>query len=56
MFPLAQRYVERVLLVSDESIGAAQRRLWETLRVVAEAGAAAPFAALTLGGLPAERR
>jgi threonine dehydratase len=49
MFPLAQRYVEHVLLVSDEAIGAAQRRLWETLRVVAEAGAAAPFAALLSG-------
>ena len=49
MFPLAQRYVERVLLVSDEAIGAAQRCLWETLRVVVEAGAAAPFAALLSG-------
>ena len=46
MFPLAQRYAERVLLVSDEDIRAAQGRLWDTLRVVTEPGAAAPFAAL----------
>ena len=46
MFPLAQRYAERVLLVNDEDIRAAQGRLWDTLRVVTEPGAAAPFAAL----------
>ncbi len=46
MFPLAQRHVERVLLVSDEGIRAAQRRLWDSLRIVTEPGAAAPFAAL----------
>ena len=46
MFPLAQRHVERVLLVPDQSIRAAQRGLWNALRVVTEPGAAAPFAAL----------
>ena len=46
MFPLAQRYAERVLLVGDEDIRAAQRSLWDTLRIVTEPGAAAPFAAL----------
>jgi threonine dehydratase len=46
MFPLAQRHVHKVLLVSDEAIRAAQRRLWDTLRVVTEPGGAAPFAAL----------
>jgi threonine dehydratase len=49
MFPLAQRYAERVLLVSDEDIRAAQRRLWDALRIVTEPGAAAPFAALLSG-------
>ena len=49
MFPLAQRYAERVLLVSDEDIRTAQRRLWDTLRIVTEPGAAAPFAALLSG-------
>ena len=49
MFPLAQRWVERVALVSDEAIQAAQRALWDTLRVVAEPGGAAAFAALLSG-------
>ena len=49
MFPIAQRYVERVLLVEDDAIRAAQRALWETLRLVTEPGGAAAFAAL-LGG------
>jgi threonine dehydratase len=45
-FPLAQRFVERVALVEDDAIRAAQRALWSALRVVAEPGAAAPLAAL----------
>jgi threonine dehydratase len=49
MFPLAQRYAERVLLVSDEAICTAQRSLWDAMRVVTEPGAAAPFAALLAG-------
>lgn len=46
MFPLAQRFVDRVILVTDESIEQAQRALWKTLRVLAEPGGAAAFAAL----------
>jgi threonine dehydratase len=46
MFPLAQKYVERVVLVEDEAIRDAQRLLWERLRIVAEPGGAAAFAAL----------
>jgi threonine dehydratase len=34
-------------LVSDEAILEAQRRLWTTLRIVAEPGGAAALAALT---------
>jgi len=49
MFPLAQAYVERSLLVSDDDIRAAQKALWETLRVVAEPGGAAAIAALLSG-------
>ena len=49
MFPLARRWVEHVALVSDEAIMAAQRALWSTLRVVAEPGGAAAFAALLSG-------
>lgn len=46
MFPIAQAYVKNVLLVSDESIQQAQKALWNNLRVVAEPGGAAAFAAL----------
>jgi len=46
MFPLAQKWVERVVLVEDDDIRAAQAALWSTLRIVAEPGGAAAFAAL----------
>ena len=49
MFPLAQRYVDRVVLVPDAAIRAAQEALWRSLRVVAEPGGAAAFAALLSG-------
>jgi threonine dehydratase len=50
MFPIAKRHVDRVVLVSDEEIQAAQRMLWDVLRIVAEPGGAAAFAALLSGG------
>ena len=46
MFPIARSHVERVVLVSDEAIVAAQHALWNILRVVAEPGGATAFAAL----------
>jgi threonine dehydratase len=46
MFPLAQKYVERVVLVEDDAIRRAQQALWDVLRIVAEPGGAAAFAAL----------
>jgi len=49
MFPIAQKYVERVVLVSDEAIHEAQMELWKTLRIAAEPGGAAAFAALLSG-------
>lgn len=49
MFPIAQRYVERVVLVTDEAIRAAQEALWRVLRVAAEPGGAAAFAAVLSG-------
>jgi threonine dehydratase len=47
MFPLAQKYVERVLLVTDEEIKTAQQVLWKEMRIVSEPGGAAAFAALS---------
>jgi threonine dehydratase len=49
MFPLAQAFVERVVLISDDDIRAAQLALWDKLRVVAEPGGAAAFGALLSG-------
>lgn len=49
MFPIAQQYVRSVVLVSDEAIVQAQKLLWDRLRIVAEPGGAAAFAALLTG-------
>jgi threonine dehydratase len=46
MFPIAQKYVSRVVLVPDEAIHEAQVELWKTLRVAVEPGGAATLAAL----------
>jgi threonine dehydratase len=58
MFPIAEAYVERVVLVSDAAIQRAQRTLWDALRIVAEPGGAAATAALLDGAYqpaPGER-
>ncbi|HEX4508336.1 MAG TPA: threonine/serine dehydratase [Alphaproteobacteria bacterium] len=49
MFPLAQAYAERPILVSDAEILAAQAALWDAVRVVAEPGGAAALAAVLSG-------
>ena len=49
MFPIAQAFVERVVLVSDDDIRAAQAALWDKVRVVTEPGGAAAFGALLSG-------
>jgi threonine dehydratase len=49
VFPIVRRYLDRVLLVSDDEISDAQATLWNLLRVVAEPGGAAAFAALSSG-------
>src|SRR5829696_6755112 len=55
MFPIAQKFVHSALLVSDEEIIAAQKRLWETTRIIAEPGGAAALAGLLSGRYKAER-
>jgi threonine dehydratase len=58
VFPIARRHVSHVALVTDEAIRAAQLALWDGLRVVAEPGGAAAFAALLSGSYrarPGER-
>jgi threonine dehydratase len=49
MFPIAKQYIAEVALVTDDAIREAQRKLWSTLRIVAEPGGAAAFAALVSG-------
>ena len=46
MFPIAQKHVDRVVLVTDHDIRAAQKFLWQEMRILAEPGGAAAFAAL----------
>jgi threonine dehydratase len=49
MFPVAQAFVERSVLVADDDIRAAQHALWDKVRIVAEPGGAAALAALLSG-------
>jgi len=46
VFPIARRHVDHIVLVSDEAIRQAQKALWAGVRIVAEPGASAAFAAL----------
>jgi len=49
MFPVAQKFVQPPVLVTDEDILTAQKALWSGARLVAEPGGAAAFAALLSG-------
>jgi threonine dehydratase len=51
---IARRFVDRVVLVTDEAISEAQRQLWARCRVLAEPGGAASLAALISGAYRAE--
>ncbi len=48
-FALAQKYVADALLVTDDAVRAAQRALWDELRVIAEPAGATSLAALMSG-------
>jgi threonine dehydratase len=48
-FRIIQPTIDRTIVVTDDDIRAAQRHLWNTLRIVAEPGGAAAFAALLSG-------
>jgi threonine dehydratase len=49
VFPIAQRYVHSVVLVTDDAIVKSQHVLWQILRIVAEPAGAAAFSALLSG-------
>ena len=45
-FAIIQRYVDDVVTVTDESIIAAMRAIWETMKVIVESSGAVPYAAI----------
>ena len=49
VFPIAQRAIDRVVLVTDDAIRDAQRLLWRTLRIAAEPGGVAALSAVLSG-------
>ena len=49
VYPILAHVLDRVVLVSDDDILSAQKALWAGLRIVAEPGGAAAFAALSSG-------
>ena len=49
VFPIVQKYARQTVLVSDAAIADAQATLWRALRIVAEPGGAAAFAAVLSG-------
>jgi threonine dehydratase len=49
MFPIAACHVAAAVLVTDQAIEAAQRLLWDRLRLIAEPGGATALAALLSG-------
>jgi threonine dehydratase len=49
VFPIVQKYARQTVLVSDAAIAEAQATLWRALRIVAEPGGAAAFAAVLSG-------
>jgi threonine dehydratase len=48
-FALMKRYVDDVVTVTDDSIIAAMRAIWETMKIVVEPSGAVPYAAVVEG-------
>jgi len=55
VFPIVKQHVHGVVLVTDDAIVAAQQALWRVVRIVAEPGGAAAFAALLSGAYRPQR-
>ncbi len=49
MFPIAQKHIAEAILVEDDAIAEAQKKIWDVLRVVVEPGGAAAMASLLSG-------
>jgi threonine dehydratase len=50
-FPIIQRYVRDIVLVSEEAIVDAMRCLWERMKILVEPSAAVPLAGILSGRL-----
>jgi threonine dehydratase len=45
-FAIIQRYVDDIIIVSEEAIVSAMRTVWETMKIIIEPSAAVPYAAI----------
>jgi len=45
-FPIIQRHVDDIVIVSEEAIVAAMRTIWETMKIIIEPSAAVSYAAI----------
>jgi threonine dehydratase len=45
-FAIVQRYVDDVVMVSEEAIVSAMRTIWETMKIIVEPSAAVAYAAI----------
>ena len=45
-FAIIQHYVDDIVTVSEDTIVLAMRKIWETVKIVIEASAAVPYAAI----------
>ncbi|PYK41266.1 MAG: serine dehydratase [Verrucomicrobia bacterium] len=45
-FAIIQRYVDDIVIVSEEAIISAMRTIWETMKIIIEPSAAVPYAAI----------
>jgi threonine dehydratase len=52
---VVRRYVDEAVVVSDDDIRAAQRAIWEDLRLISEPGGAAALAAIQTGAYRPDR-
>jgi threonine dehydratase len=52
-FALIQRFVDDIVTVTDDSIIAAMRAIWETMKIVVEPSGAVPYAAILEGKVDA---
>lgn len=51
-FPIIQRYVDEIVLATEEGIITAMRFIWERMKVIVEPSSAVPLAALLANRLP----